>query len=216
MFGEFRKVSDGSLWFAIQVKSTHEKRVTSLLQYQTYECFLPLYTSRRRWSDRIKSVELPLFPGYVFTRFTPAARIPILKTPSVISIVGIGATPTPIDECEIAAIQRAVASGFGLSPHPFLQVGQRVRIDTGSLYGVEGFIADVRRRDRLILSITLLQRSVAVEIDSACIVPIHTSTTHTPSPTPFGSARENAAPQRVRRSNYSSVHRMLRRSEKKR
>ena len=175
MFGEFRKVSDGSLWFAIQVKSTHEKRVTSLLQYQTYECFLPLYTSRRRWSDRIKSVELPLFPGYVFSRFTPAARIPILKTPSVISIVGIGAIPTPIDECEIAAIQRAVASGFGLSPHPFLQIGQRVRINGGSLYGLEGLIADVRKRDRLILSVTMLQRSVAVEIDSAWVTPIHMS-----------------------------------------
>src|SRR2546428_14057514 len=144
MFGEFRKASDVSLWFAIQVKSTHEKRVTSLLQYQTYECFLPLYTSRRRWSDRIKSVELPLFPGYVFSRFTPAARIPILKTPSVISIVGIGATPTPIDEREIAAIQRAVASGFGLSPHPFLQVGHRVRINGGFLCWPQGIISGYR------------------------------------------------------------------------
>ena len=167
--------STGLSWFAIQVKSTHEKRVTSLLQYQTYECFLPLYTSRRRWSDRIKRVELPLFPGYVFSRFTPAGRIPILKTPSVISIVGIGAIPAPIDECEIAAIQRAVASGFGLSPHPFLQIGQRVRINGGSLYGLEGLIADVRKRDRLILSVTMLQRSVAVEIDSAWATPIHTS-----------------------------------------
>ena len=175
MSGEIEKASDHLPWFAIQVKSTHEKRVTSLLQYQTYECFLPLYTSRRRWSDRIKSVELPLFPGYVFSRFTPAARIPILKTPSVISIVGIGATPTPIDEYEIAAIQRAVASGFGLSPHPFLQIGQRVRINGGSLCGLEGIIADVRKRDRLILSVTMLQRSIAVEIDSAWATPIHTS-----------------------------------------
>src|SRR5437867_8436377 len=179
MSTETAQASYGLSWFAVQVKSTHEKRVTSLLQYQTYECFLPLYTSRRRWSDRIKRVELPLFPGYVFSRFTPAARIPILKTPSVISIVGIGAIPAPIDDQEFAAIQRVVKSELRISPHPFLQVGQRVRIDTGSLYGVEGFIADVRRRDRLILSITLLQRSVAVEIDSACIVPIHTSTTHT-------------------------------------
>src|SRR5437867_10820734 len=165
MFGEIRKASGGLPWFAIQVKSTHEKRVTSLLQYQTYESFLPLYTSRRRWSDRIKRVELPLFPGYVFSRFTPAARIPILKTPSVISIVGIGATPTPIDECEIAAIQRAVASGFGLSPHPFLQVGQRVRINGGSLYGLEGIIAYVLKQHRLVLSRTDPQRSVGVVIE---------------------------------------------------
>src|SRR5881397_708657 len=175
MSGEIGKAPDGLLWFAIQVKSTREKRVTSLLQYQTYECFLPLYTSRRRWSDRIKRVELPLFPGYVFSRFTPAGRIPILKTPSVISIVGIGAIPTPIDECEIAAIQRAVASEFGLSPRPFLQVGQRVRINGGAVGGLEGLIADVRKRDRLILSVTMLQRSVAVEIDSAWATPVHTS-----------------------------------------
>src|SRR3989475_5827480 len=175
MSTETAQASYGLRWFAVQVKSTHEKRVTSLLQYQTYECFWPLYTSRRRWSDRIKSVELPLFPGYVFSRFTPAARIPILKTPSVISIVGIGATPTPIDEREIAAIQRAVASGFGLSPHAFLQIGQRVRINGGSLDGIEGIIADVRKRDRLILSVTMLQRSIAVEIDSAWATPIHTS-----------------------------------------
>src|SRR5947199_1932602 len=175
MSTETAQASYGLPWFAVQVKSTHEKRVTSLLQYQTYECFLPLYTSRRRWSDRIKRVELPLFPGYVFSRFTPVDRIPILKTPSVISIVGIGATPAPVDECEIAAIQRAVASGSGLSPHPFLQIGQRVRINGGSLDGLEGIIADVRKRDRLILSVTMLQRSVAVEIDSAWATPIHMS-----------------------------------------
>src|SRR5438876_10358704 len=164
MSGEIGKAPDGLLWFAIQVKSTREKRVTSLLQYQTYECFLPLYTSRRRWSDRIKRVELPLFPGYVFTRFTAVDRIPILKTPSVISIVGIGATPTPIDECEIAAIQRAVASGFGLSPHPFLQIGQRVRINGGPLYGLEGLISDGPKRDRLFLFVAMVQLPVGVEI----------------------------------------------------
>src|SRR5947208_10499662 len=178
MSTETAQASYGLRWFAVQVKSTHEKRVTSLLQYQTYECFLPFYTSRRRWSDRIKSVELPLFPGYVFTRFTPADRIPILKTPSVISIVGIGGIPAPIDECEIAAIQRAVASGFGLSPHPFLQIGQRVRINGGSLYGLEGHISDVRKGDRVILSVTMLQRSVAVDVDSAWVTPIHTPRAH--------------------------------------
>src|SRR5438034_11708015 len=128
MSGGIEKASEltGLSWFAIQVKSTHEKRVTSLLQYQTYECFLPLYTSRRRWSDRIKRVELPLFPAYVFTRFTAVDRIPILNTPSVLSIVEIRATPTPTNEYETAAIQRVVASGFGLPLRPFLQIGQRV------------------------------------------------------------------------------------------
>src|SRR5216117_2095668 len=128
MSTETAQASYGLPWFAVQVKSTHEKRVTSLLQYQTYEWFLPLYTSRRRWSDRIKQVQLPLFPGYVFCRFAMSARVPILKTPSVMRIAGIGYVPTAIDDHEIAAIQRVVKSGFGVSPHPFLQVGHRVRL----------------------------------------------------------------------------------------
>src|SRR2546425_12061072 len=171
MSTETAQASDGLPWFAIQVKSTHEKRVTALLEYQTYECFLPLYTARRRWSDRIKRVEIPLFPGYVFSRFAPPARVSILKTPSVLRIAGIGNTPMPIDDHEIAALQRVVQSGVGLSPYPFLKVGQWVRIETGSLYGLEGLIQDVRRCKRLILSVTLLQRAVGVEIDSAWVVP---------------------------------------------
>ena len=175
-------------WFAIRVKSTHEKRVTSLLEYQAYECFLPLYSSRRRWSDRIKRMELPLFPGYVFSRFGALDRTAIIKTPSVIAVVGIGCIPTPIDELEIAAIQRIVASGFGLSPHPFLQIGQHVRVNSGSLYGLEGIIADVRKRDQLIVSVPMLQRSVAVEIDSASVTPIHTPKTNPSSTKAFCSA----------------------------
>ena len=162
----------GSSWFAVQVKTTHEKRVASSFDYAGYEWFLPLYGCRRRWSDRIKHVDLPLFPGYIFCRFTPCARVPVLKTPSVLRITGIGLTPTPIDEHEIAALQRVVKSGAGVSPYPFLGAGQRVRIDNGSLRGLEGFIADVRQRDRLIISVSLLQRSVAVEIDSTWVIPI--------------------------------------------
>jgi|ERR1051326_615788 transcription antitermination factor NusG len=169
-------------WFALQVKPTHEKRVTSLLEYQDYECFLPTYSSRRRWSDRIKRVELPLFPGYVISRFDPSARASIVKTPSVIAIVGIGGTPIPIDDEEVANIQRVVSAGFGLSPHPFLQVGRRVRINVGSLAGIEGLIVNVRKPDQLILSITLLQRSVAVAIDSAWVTPTLTSKTHATCP----------------------------------
>jgi transcription antitermination factor NusG len=165
-------------WFAVQVKATHEKRVDALLSGGGFESFLPLYEGRRRWSDRIKRVKLPLFPGYVFCRFPPSDRVCILKTPSVMRVVGIGYTPIPIDEQEIAAIQTVVKAGLGTAPHPFLSVGQRVRIEGGSLYGLEGLITDLRRRDRLILSVSLLQRSVAVEIDSTWVVPIHLSATY--------------------------------------
>jgi len=171
-------------WFAVQVKATHEKRVAWMMDYGGFEWFLPLYECRRRWSDRIKRVELPLFPGYIFCRFGPVDRVPILKTPSVTRIVGIGNTPVPIDEQEIAAIQAVVKSGLTVSPHPFLRVGQRVRIEGGSLYGLEGLITDVRKRDRVIISVTLLQRSVAVEIDSGWVSIVRTAETHSRCPKP--------------------------------
>jgi len=160
----------GSSWFAVRVKTTHEKRVTSLLDHQGYEWLLPLYRCRRRWSDRIRQVELPVFPGYVFCRFVPCARVSILKTSGVLGIAGSGLIPTPVDDQEIAAIQRVVKSRFSISPHPFLRAGRRVRIESGSLCGLEGLVTEVRR-DRLILSVHLLQRSVAVEIDEAWVSP---------------------------------------------
>ena len=178
-------LAEGPAWFAVQVKTTHEKRVASLLGFGGHEWFLPLYACRRRWSDRIKQVECPLFPGYIFCRFDVSARVPILKTPSVVGIVGIGHTPAPIDEQEIIAIRRVVQSGFGMSPHPFLQVGNRVRIDSGSLSGLEGFIEGVRPGGRLILNLTLLQRSVAVKIDRAWVKPIHTSSKPISCPKPL-------------------------------
>src|SRR5262249_27136313 len=144
----------------------------SLLSYQNYECFLPLYTSRRRWSDRIKQVELALFPGYVFCRFEHQLRGPILRTPSVTGIVGVGGKPAAIDSAEIAAIDLAARSGVSMRPHPFLQAGQYVRIEGGSLDGLEGIIVDMSRRNRLVISVSLLRRSVAVDIDSGCVTPI--------------------------------------------
>ena len=170
--------SDGNPWYAVQTRTTHEKRVASLLDYQQYEYFLPLHKARRRWSDRIKEMELPLFPGYVFCRFDVHARGPILKTPSVLGIAGIAGKPIPLEDHEIAAIQRIHRSGLGVSPHPFLRAGQRVRLEGGSMDGLEGIIEDTGRRNRLIVSVSLLQRSVAVEIDSAWVTPISTPSSH--------------------------------------
>jgi len=177
--------AETSPWYAVQVKTTHEKRVAFLLDYGRFTWFLPVYESRRRWSDRIKRAQLPLFPGYIFCRFGPSDRVPILKIPSVIRVVGIGYTPLPIPEHEIAAIQRVVESGLYVLPHPFVKVGEAVRIQGGALCGLEGLIVDLRRRDRLIISVTLLQRSVAVEIDSAWVTPIHQSATRKASQKAF-------------------------------
>lgn len=159
-------------WFALQVRARYENYVATLLGGKGYESFLPLYKCRRRWSDRIKEVELPLFPGYLFCRFNPHKRLPILLTPGVVLIVGIGRTPAPVDEEEIAAIQTVVKSGLPAQPWPFLQIGQRLRIDYGALCGLEGILLELKGHRRIVVSVTLLQRSVAVELDSDWVSPI--------------------------------------------
>ncbi|MCI0423321.1 MAG: NusG-like protein [Acidobacteria bacterium] len=144
--------------------------VASLLHSKGYEEFLPLYRSRRRWSDRMKAIEKPLFPGYVFCRFDVQKRLPILMTPGVRLIAGIGKTPLPVNDSEMAALQLIVQSGLQAEPWPFLQVGQRVRIERGSLQGVEGILMAIKKPYRLVVSVTLLQRSVAVELDGELAV----------------------------------------------
>ena len=159
-------------WFALQVRARQEAGVGEQLKGQGYERFLPFYKVRKRWSDRIKEMEAPLFPGYLFCRFNPHDRLPILKTPGVIQIVGFNNTPAAVDDDEILSIQRLVASGVQHQPCPFLTVGDRVRISAGPLLGLEGLLTDIKGSHRLVLSVSLLQRSVAVEIDSAFITPL--------------------------------------------
>jgi transcription antitermination factor NusG len=159
-------------WFALQVRSRHESSVEDYLNGQGYELFLPLYKSRKRWSDRIKKVESPLFPGYLFCRFDQHDRLPILKTPGVIQIVGFNRIPAVVQESEISALQTLMAAGVPNHPCPFLELGDKVRIESGPLRGLEGILMDFKGHHRLVLSVTLLQRSVAVEIDSALVIPV--------------------------------------------
>jgi len=156
-------------WFALQVRVRHENGVAAYLQGKGYEWFLPLYKNKKRWSDRIKETEAPLFPGYLFCRFNPQDRLPILKTPGVTQIVGYNHVPIAVDDAEINAIRRLVSSGVPNQPCAFFQVGSRVRIETGALRGLEGILLELKGKRRLVLSITLLQRSVAVEIDSEAV-----------------------------------------------
>ena len=162
-------------WFAIQVRARYEQGVADHLDGKGYEWFLPLYKCRKRWSDRIKEVEAPLFPGYLFCRINLQDRLPILKTPGVIQIVGYNRTPIAVDELEMQAIQRMVASGIPNQPWPFLAAGDRVRIESGPLSGLEGILVEFKGNHRLVLSVTLLQRSVAVEIDSAFVTSLRSS-----------------------------------------
>lgn len=152
-------------WFAVQVRTSTEITAVNLLQNKGYECYLPIAKSRRRWSDRVKVLEAPLFPGYLFCRFDVHNRLPILKTPGVLQIVGVGKIPVPVDEMEISAIQQLGKSGLETQPWPFLQIGDFARITSGPLHGLTGIVVGVRSELRLVLSVSLLQRSVAVEVD---------------------------------------------------
>ena len=125
--------------------------------------------------DRVKQVELPLFPGYLFCRFDVNSRLPILVTPGVKLIVGCGKTPVAVSEGEIGAIRNVIESGAAAEPWPFLTAGQRVRIQDGSLAGLEGILLQVKTSWRIVLSVDLLQRSVAVEVDRASVVPVSTA-----------------------------------------
>lgn len=162
-------------WFAVQVRARHESGVADHLRGKGYEWFLPLYKCRKRWSDRVKIVDSPLFPGYLFCRFDPQNRLPVLKTPGVIRIVGSNGSPAPVDETEVNAIQAVVASGLPSEPWPFFAVGDRIRIESGPLRELEGIVVKHKGDHRLVLSVALLQRSVAVEIDSALVSPLHSA-----------------------------------------
>lgn len=175
-------------WFALNTKLRYEEFVAKHLGSKGYEILLPVYQSRRRWSDRVKKVELPLFPGYLFCRFDSQDRLPILTTPGMIQIVGFGKTPVPVDDAEIAAIQRAVSSGLAKEPWPYLRLGERVRVECGALRGVEGILLNIKGSHRLILSVTLLQRSVAVEVSSAWVVPTDQKSSASQRPTAISAA----------------------------
>ena len=159
-------------WFALWVKSNREKVIALALQHMGYEQFLPLYRTQHRWSDRLKDLELPLFSGYVFCRMDPLHRLPVLSIPGAISFIGLGNAPIPVEDSEITALQTIVRAGVPVVPWPFLQVGQRVRIERGSLREIEGVVTDLKNGLRLVVSVGLLQRSVSVEIDRDSITPV--------------------------------------------
>jgi transcription antitermination factor NusG len=160
-------------WYALHVRSKFENLASATLRVKGFQEFLPVYRSRRQWSDRVKELDLPLFPGYLFCRFDVHDRLlPILTTPGVIAIVAAGKTPVPVENEEIEAIRVILRSGLAAQPYPFLHVGSKVYIEGGPLAGVEGIIINTDKVYRLIVSVSLLQRSVCVEIDREWARPI--------------------------------------------
>jgi transcription antitermination factor NusG len=159
-------------WYAAYTSANHEKRVREQLEQRSVEAFLPVYETVRRWKDRQKRLELPLFPGYVFVRMAFVDRLQVLQTPGVAKLVGFGGTPAALPEGEIEALRTSLASGVRAEPHPFLSTGRRVRIKAGPLEGKEGIL--IRRKGifRVVLSIDLIQRSIMVDVDVADVDPI--------------------------------------------
>jgi transcription antitermination factor NusG len=180
-------------WFAILARTGRERNATLLLENAGYECYLPITKSVRRWSDRLKESQVPLFPGYLFCRMNPHDRLPVLVTPGVIQIVGVGKRPIAVEEQEIAAIQRAANSGVAIMPWPYMEVGYVARIKEGPLKGLAGIVVKIKSGAKLVLSVSLLQRSVAVEIDRSWICdaapPASAAERGRPSPLPVNPSR---------------------------
>jgi transcription antitermination factor NusG len=156
-------------WYAAYTCANHEKRVAAELEARAVEHFLPLYNSVRRWKDRKVRLELPLFPGYVFVRLALCARLRVVQIPSVVYLVGFGGQPYPFPESEVESLRAGIRNALHLEPHPYLNVGSRVRIVRGPLEGVEGILTRKKNLYRVVLSLDLIARSAAVEVDAADI-----------------------------------------------
>ena len=158
-----------SAWYAVHTRHQHEKNVARVLVGKGFEPFLPLYTAVHRWKDRDKQLSLPLFPCYVFLRGPLERWQPILTTPGVHSVLGFGGQRSMIPASEIEAIRRMVGSPLKAEPHPFLKCGDRVRLRAGALQGLEGILLRKRNVWKLLVSVEMLQRSVAVEVDASMV-----------------------------------------------
>ena len=164
---------NGRAWYALRIRSNQEKMVSSILRNKEIEEFLPLYSSIRRWSDRVKKIDLPLFPGYLFCRLNlRETYLPVLTTPGVVSIAGAGNQPVPVSDEEIESVRTVIRSGLAAMPWPGLTVGSRVLIEHGPLTGLEGIAINVEDQCRLVVSVQLLQRSLAVQIERGWARPI--------------------------------------------
>lgn len=159
-------------WWAVYTRHQHEKTVAGMLGDKGFETFLPLYESVRRWKDRSKMLQMPLFPGYVFLRGEMSQKLQVVSTPGIHSILYHGERLATIPDVEIEAIRKAVNGKLRVEPHPYLRCGDRVRVTRGSLRDVEGVLIRKKNLTRLVLSVQMLAQSVAVEIDALDVEPV--------------------------------------------
>jgi transcription antitermination factor NusG len=154
-------------WYAVYTWAHHERRVAEQMEQREIRGFLPVYRSIRRWKDRCKEIEMALFPSYVFVHLALRDRVRVLAIPDVVNIVSARGKPTPLADHEIESLQRGLNGCVRMEPHPYLQAGRRVRVRSGPMAGLEGVLLRQKEKWRLVVSIEILMRSVAVEIDEA-------------------------------------------------
>ena len=152
-------------WYAVYTCANHEKRIVAQFDERSIENFLPLYETVRRWKDRRMRIALPLFPGYIFVRHSLRKRLDILQVPGVVRLVGFNniAAPLPIEDIE--TLRNGLKRSYNAEPHPYLTTGRRVRIAHGPFEGLEGILLRRKGNMRVVLSIHLIKRSVAVDVD---------------------------------------------------
>jgi transcription antitermination factor NusG len=160
-------------WYAIQTMPRHERKVAAELRQKGLHTLLPLFPSTRQWSDRVRVLDMPLFPGYVFVQMSPApdVRIVVLRSQGVTSFVGVRGVGVAIPENQIAAIESIVDQNVPFRPYPFLNIGQRVAIRGGSLDGIEGILTEIKGDLSLIISVDLIHRSLAIRVAGYRIEP---------------------------------------------
>lgn len=169
------QITTASLWYALRVRTKCEKIVAGGLNQRDIIHFLPLYKKLTQWSDRVKTIHVPLFPGYIFANLSGRQLNRVVTIPGFMYIVGQGSVPEPLDELDIIAVRRLVAEGAGVSPWPFCTTGQVVEVFRGPLAGLRGVYLRAKSEDRLVISLPLLQRSVSTEIESYNVRPVPAS-----------------------------------------
>lgn len=162
-------------WYALYTCPRHEKCVAQQIEERAIACFLPLYRSVRRWKDRRKELELALFPGYVFVRIALKDRFRVLQLPSAVHLVSFNGQPAVLPEAEIEDLRQRLSRSGCIEPHPYLSVGRRVRVCAGPMQGLEGIVVRRKDRCRVVFSLDLIMRSVAVEVDETDVEPVTVS-----------------------------------------
>jgi len=176
-----RTESETSCWYALYTKHQHEKSAANFLARSGFEVLLPLYRTKHQWKDRSKIVQLPVFPCYLFLRTSLERKLEVLRTPGIFWFVGHGDRACSVPQYEIEAVRRVVQNSTRFEPHPYLKSGDRVRVRSGPLVGIEGFLIRFKNQYRIVLSVELLQKSVAVEVEISAVKRVESSSVPTAS-----------------------------------